>query len=161
MSPLTACNKAKSVWYLAPLPDESQWPVMHPHFSFHLHPMRLITNGPCQIMKNEPYLCPAQSYHAFSPFPQTPHLFPSLPPFLEDAMWVRNVTAHTWLSIPSSAIWLYRPEPREIIAVAAQNFWACILRPASKICAKGLQTLWCMERGGWCVRAVWIWHWAI
>lgn len=152
---------AKWVWYLPSLPDESQWAGMHTLFSFHLHTKRSITNGPLQIMKNEPYLCPAQSYHAFTPSLQTPHPSPSLPFFLEDAVWVRNVTAHTWLSIPSSAIWLHRPEPSEIVAAAAQNFWACILRVASKICAKDPWTLWCMERGGWCVREAWIWHCAI
>lgn len=80
VSPLTACNKPKSVWYLPPLPDESQWAVMHPLSSFPLCTKRSITNGPLQIMKNELYLCPAQSYHAFTPSPQTPtHFPPSLP----------------------------------------------------------------------------------
>lgn len=80
VSPLTACNKEESVWYLSPLQAESQHAVMHPLFSFHLSAERWITNGHLQIMKNVPYLCPAHSYNAPTPSSQTPaHLPASLP----------------------------------------------------------------------------------
>lgn len=82
-------------------------------------------------------------------------LSPFLLAFLGAVMLVRDGIDNTWLSMLSSAMEIWcpcRPELGEVIAAAEPNFWAGVLRLASKTCGKGPQTLWLIRRWGGYVR---------